>query len=140
MLSSSAAALARASALAPALGCLLQRGAFSTAAKEDYSIVMSKAMEVSTECASAPLPPGEGGVTFGVPLETFKRKVRARSGGAQRRRGARPRPCPCPCPCPRPRPRPAVPEPAGPGGIAATPQPRPAHAAAARHHRPNLPP
>jgi hypothetical protein len=42
---------------------------------------MNKAMEVSTECASAPLPPGEGGITFGVPLETFKRKVALRERG-----------------------------------------------------------
>lgn len=36
---------------------------------------MRKAQEVSAECASTPLPPGEGGVTFGVPLETFQRKA-----------------------------------------------------------------
>ncbi|GBF90267.1 hypothetical protein Rsub_02373 [Raphidocelis subcapitata] len=56
-------------------GSLLQRALFSSSAKDDYAIVMSKAMEVSTEAVSAPLPPGEGGITFGVPLETFKRKA-----------------------------------------------------------------
>lgn len=66
----------RSGLLASALGGgLLQRALFSSSAKEDYSLVMNKAMEVSTECASAPLPPGEGGITFGVPLETFKRKA-----------------------------------------------------------------
>ena len=36
---------------------------------------MTEAMQLSKESVSAPLPPGEGGITFGVPLETFKRKV-----------------------------------------------------------------
>ncbi|KIY95819.1 NADH dehydrogenase (ubiquinone) Fe-Sprotein 4 [Monoraphidium neglectum] len=36
---------------------------------------MTQAAQLATETASAPLPPGEGGVTFGVPLETFKRKA-----------------------------------------------------------------
>lgn len=66
----------------------LQRALFSASAGEDYSLAMAKAAEVATECASAPLPPGEGGVTFGVPLETFKRKVRAR--GAARAAAAPP--------------------------------------------------
>lgn len=50
---------------------------FSTAlAKEgDYSLVMAQAAELSVETASPPLPAGEGGITFGVPLETFKRKA-----------------------------------------------------------------
>lgn len=88
-----AAGLRASSALAPAVGCsttwtTLQRALYSTAPpaepapapakpKEgDYSLVMAQAAQLATECASAPLPPGEGGVTFGVPLETFKRKVR----------------------------------------------------------------
>jgi hypothetical protein len=48
---------------------------YSTGPKDDYSLVMKQAMEVSTESASPPLPPGEAGITFGVPFETFKRKV-----------------------------------------------------------------
>lgn len=62
-------------AFGPAVGCLLKRALYSTTAKDDYSLVLSKAMELSAETVAAPLPPGEGGITFGVPLETFKRKV-----------------------------------------------------------------
>ena len=63
------------SGLLPAALDRLQRALFSTASDNDYSLVMKKAAEVSTECASPPLPPGEGGITFGVPLETFARKA-----------------------------------------------------------------
>ncbi|KAI8463410.1 MAG: NADH:ubiquinone oxidoreductase 18 kDa subunit [Monoraphidium minutum] len=76
MLQAAGAGLRAGGAFAPALGSALQRALFSTAATEgDYSLVMAQAAELAKETASAPLPPGEGGVTFGVPMETFQRKA-----------------------------------------------------------------
>ena len=51
---------------------LLQAACYATKAEPDYSLAMKNASEVATADKHAP---GEVGMSYGIPLETFKRKV-----------------------------------------------------------------
>jgi hypothetical protein len=71
-----AAMLRAAGCLTPALQQAARQVACSAgyaSSSQDYSLVIKQAAELSKDVESA--PPGEYGATYGVPLETFERKV-----------------------------------------------------------------
>jgi hypothetical protein len=50
----------------------LQVACYATKPEQDYSLTMKSASEIAT---AEYVAPGEVGMSYGIPLETFKRKV-----------------------------------------------------------------